>query len=188
MNKQNEGLQFLLSNNRLRLVHGVLKGLGISPFRDDYPDLVQEGCLIFAEAFADFKQKGTSDNEAALMHYAYQKVRWRLLDYLRHQQHACQLTAWSLNDDNQEAASLEKALIDPAGSHDYDHLENAGFFALLDQHCRPSARRYLRACLADRAQTDSEIAVRYGVTRQAVHQWKQALIADARRLRTAGML
>lgn len=188
MNKQNEGLQFLFSNNRLRLVHGVLKGLGISPFRDDYPDLVQEGCLIFAEAFAEFKQKGSSDNEAALMRYAYQKIRWRLLDCLRHQQCACQLAAWSLNDDNQEAANLENALIDPAGCCDYDHLENAALFALLDQHCRPSARRYLRACLTDGAQADSEIAARYGVTRQAVHQWKQALITDARRLRTAGML
>lgn len=188
MNKQNEGLEFLLGNNRLRLVHGVLKGLGISPFRDDYPDLVQEGCLIFAEAYADFKQKDRGDNEAALMRYAYQKVRWRLLDYLRHQQYACRLAAWSLNDDNQDAANLEKALIDPAGIHGYTHLENADFFALLDRHCRPNARRYLRACLIDGAQTASEIASRYGVTRQAVHQWKQALIKDARRLRAAGML
>ena len=79
--KLQDGFNFLYSDKRTRLVHSVLKSLGISVNRDDYGDLFQEGCLIFAQVFADYPEPITTAMEQRrLMSYAFRKIRWRLLD------------------------------------------------------------------------------------------------------------
>lgn len=55
-----DGFKFLYGDKRIRLIHGVLKGLGVAVTRDDYQDLVQEGCLIFAQVFADYQEPITT--------------------------------------------------------------------------------------------------------------------------------
>ena len=58
--KLQDGFNFLYSDKRSRLIHGVLKGLGVAVTRDDYGDLFQEGCLIFAQVFADYPEPITT--------------------------------------------------------------------------------------------------------------------------------
>ncbi|WP_225433202.1 hypothetical protein [Limosilactobacillus reuteri] len=105
--KISEDLTFLMSDKRITIVHGVLKSLGISPRQDDYDDFVQDASIIFAQAYADFLQeKDEVENERDLMCFAYQRMRWRLLDRLRRQQLECFLFNYTL--DNEE------------DDHDYD--------------------------------------------------------------------
>ena len=63
-----------------------------------------------------------------------------------------------------------------------DQLANTAFFDTLWQHAGKQERRYLQLALQDRFASDAAIAKHCGVSRQAVHQWKQRLIATARRL------
>lgn len=96
--KLQDGLNFLYRDQRVRLVHGVLKGLAIPVQRDDYADLFQEGCLVFAQVYAAFPEPVTTPAaEQKLMNYAYRKIRWRLLDILRHQQLAVAAQQYSLD-------------------------------------------------------------------------------------------
>ena len=121
---------FLYSDKRTRLVHGVLKSLGISVNRDDYGDLFQEGCLIFAQVFADYPEPVTTAMEQRrLMSYAFRKIRWRLLDILRHQQRGVEVSQYSLDQD--ELTPEGRELVDPQAQLPFDQLTNDAFFVEL---------------------------------------------------------
>lgn len=175
-NKMNDGLNFLLCEQRMALIHGVIKRLGVSPSRSYYPDLVQEGCLAFAEAYANYDHP--IDDEPVFMRHAYQKIRWRLLDYLRHQQRAVQCTDYSLNDDRQTSEQAD--LVDTTALSPFEQVDNQGLIKKLNSYCSPAARKYLYAVLSGRWKNDQEIANYHGVSRQAVNQWKKALTKTAR--------
>ncbi|MEE6647619.1 RNA polymerase subunit sigma-24 [Limosilactobacillus pontis] len=175
-----DGFDFLYQDNHGRLVHGVLKGLGIPVYRDDYPDLFQEGCMIFAQVYADYTLPLTTPLERRrLMSYAYRKIRWRLLDILRHQQLAVECRQYSL-DQTEDPADAD--LVDGRAQLPFSQLTNAAFFDDLWQHASQPARRYLLLALQDRFTSDTAIAKHCGVSRQAVFQWKKQLFATARRL------
>lgn len=179
--KLQDGFNFLYSDKRTRLVHGVLKSLGISVNRDDYGDLFQEGCLIFAQVFADYPEPVTTAMEQRrLMSYAFRKVRWRLLDILRHQQRGIKASQYSLDQD--ELPPENRDLVDPRAQLPFDQLDSDAFFVELWMHSSKQGRRYLQLALQDRFDSDAAIAKHCGVSRQAVHQWKQQLIATAHRL------
>lgn len=180
--KLQDGLNFLYRDQRVRLVHGVLKGLAIPIQRDDYADLFQEGCLVFAQVYAAFPEPVTTPAaEQKLMNYAYRKIRWRLLDILRHQQLAVAAQQYSL--DQATAADTPRELVDGRAQHPFSRLANAAFFDELWRQASQPARRYLQLALQDRFASDTAIARYCGVSRQAVHQWKKQLIATARQLK-----
>ena len=176
-----DGFNFLYSDKRTRLVHGVLKGLGVAVSRNDYDDLFQEGCLIFAQVFADYPEPiATPMEERRMMTFAYRKIRWRLLDILRHQQHGVEASQYSLDQDELNPESRE--LVDERAQLPFSRLANDVFFAELWRRSGKQARRYLNLALQERFENDTAIAKYCGVSRQAVYQWKQKLIATARRL------
>lgn len=177
-NKISEGLTYLSSDQRTRLVHGVLKGLGVAPYRDDYPDLFQEGCLIFARAYADYPEPVTAANERQLMTYAYRQIRWRLLDRLRRGQHRIALGQYSLDDD----LAGGKQLADPQADCALVRLERRDFIGALRSQCSGAACRYLDLVLSGRFLNDAAIARHCGVSPQAVHQWRRQVIATGRRI------
>ncbi|WP_267201500.1 helix-turn-helix domain-containing protein [Limosilactobacillus kribbianus] len=180
--KATEGLTYLFSNDqRIRLIHGVLKGLGVAPSRDDYPDLVQEGCLIFAQVYAAYPQPVTPANERQLMTYAYRQIRWRLLDQLRRGQHRVTLRQYSLDDDLAGGSQLA----DPQAGAAFVQLERKAFFAELRSQSSGTARKYLDLVLSGRFQNDAAIARHCGVSPQAVYQWRRQLVATGRRIRRA---
>lgn len=179
--KISNGFAFLMADKRITIVHGVLKSLGISPRRDDYDDLVQEGVIIFALAYADYQTAHPEDdNERDLMCFAYQRMRWRLLDCLRRQQLGKTFVKNSLDQEEGEQ-DYHGYLADKSALTPFFQLENSDFFADLYQHCNPHQQRYLTAKLKDQL-TDTEIARQYGVSRSAVSQWRRGVIARARQL------
>lgn len=180
--KISAGLSFLMCDKRITIVHGVLKSLHISPRRDDYDDFVQEASLIFAQAYAAYPADATDPaNEHELMGYAYQRMRWRILDKLRHEQLEKSRLAYALDNDD-ISTEYECLLIDPQSTNPFAHREEGDFLGYLYHHCTTNQQRYLIAKLNHHL-TDKEIALVYGVSRQAVHQWKKSTINRARQLR-----
>ena len=132
-----------MTDKRITIVHGVLKSLGISPRRDDYDDFVQDASIIFAQAYADFlRDSDHSANERDLMCFAYQRMRWRLLDRLRHQQLEGILFSYSL-DNPEDDHDYDDVLVDQLASHPFTHLENSSFLGYLYQHSNLNQQRYL---------------------------------------------
>lgn len=184
MNSQKitDGLTFLMHDKRINVVHGVLKSLGISPRRDDYDDFVQDAALIFAQAYAAYPgDPADPTNERDLMCYAFQRMRWRILDSLRRAQLEKEVFTYSLDND-ETASDYDDLLIDKQAGNPFAHFERGDFLGYLYQHCSPNQRNYLIAKLNHHL-TDKEIALLYGVSRQAVHQWKTGVITRAHCLR-----
>ena len=180
--KISAGLSFLMRDKRITIVHGVLKSLGISPRRDDYDDFVQEASLVFAHAYANYPQDETDPtNERDLMCYAFQRMRWRILDHLRRDQLEKAHCTYSLDDDENNR-DYDDLLIDRQSTNPFAHREEGDFLGYLYQHCSPNQQRYLIAKLNHHL-TDKQVALTYGVSRQAVHQWKQGVISRAHQLR-----
>ena len=180
--KISDGLTFLMTDKRITIVHGVLKSLGISPRRDDYDDFVQDASIIFAQAYADFlRDSDHSANERDLMCFAYQRMRWRLLDRLRHQQLEGILFSYSL-DNPEDDHDYDDVLVDQLASHPFTHLENSSFLGYLYQHSNLNQKRYLVAKLNHHL-SDRKIAREYGVTRAAVSYWRRGVITRAHQLR-----
>lgn len=172
--KIKDGLYFLMDDKRTGIIYGVLKRLHINPWQDQFADLFQDGCLAYAMAFADFPGKPRTD--ARFPAYAYQKVYWRLLDELRHQQRGLALTEYSLDD--QENAPTE--VLPSAGTELAKSLDRICLQHLLTR-CTVNQQRYLIGKLHCHL-TDREIAARFSVSPSAVAQWKRGLIAKAHQL------
>lgn len=180
--KITEGLTFLTNDKRIIIVHGVLKSLGVNRYRNDYDDLAQEAALIFAYAYATYPSDVTDPaNERELMCFAYQRMRWRLLDILRRGQFEQELFSCSLDNDEQQDA-YQECLIDRQSANPFANFEQADFLGFLYQHCKKNQQDYLIAKLNHHL-TDKEIALTHGVSRQAVHQWKAGVINRAHQLR-----
>ena len=125
--KISDGLTFLMNDKRITIVYGVLKSLGISPRRDDYDDFVQDASIIFAQAYADFLQETDEvENERDLMCFAYQRIRWRLLDRLRRQQLEYFLFNYTL-DNEEDDHDYDETMIDHSATDPFAHLENSDF-------------------------------------------------------------
>lgn len=177
-----DGLVYLSLNKRMNLVHAVLKQLHISTSMDCYDDFFQEGCLIFAQAYAKFPDDPEDpENERQLMNFAFKRIYWRLLDQLRHQFWEKEHWLGSMNDDNLDESTINHFCFDHRSNAPFARLENADFFTQLERRCSPKEKLYLRARLLSDL-TDSEIAQQYGVSRQTVHSWKRGLIRKARSL------
>lgn len=177
--KLSAGLIYLSANHRQRIIHAVLKRLSISPTDDRYDDLFQEGCLVFADAFAHYPHP--IQDERQLMNFAYKRIYWRLLDQLRRANQQSTHAALSLNDDGQSPELVEECLYDHDSQRPFDELEYGPFIHRLWKTCNPNQRRYLFACL-QLDYRDCEIANYYQVSRQAVYSWKRGVLAKARRI------
>ena len=180
--KISEGLTFLMNDKRITIVYGVLKSLGVSPRRDDYDDFVQDASIIFAQAYADFLQeKDEVENERDLMCFAYQRMRWRLLDRLRRQQLECFLFNYTL-DNEEDDHDYNETMVDHSATAPFAHLENSDFLNYLYHHCPRVQQRYLIAKLNHHL-SDLQIADEYSVSRAAVSQWRRGVITRAHQLR-----
>ncbi len=177
-NKISAGLNYLSHDQRTRLIHGALKSLGVDVHRDDYNDLFQEGCLLFAHAYANFPETVTKENERRLMNYAYRQIRWRLLDQLRRHQHLVKLSQYSLDTSQETAFDLP----DTRADWEFARLEHTAFIQELLRRSHHQARRYLKLVLSERFKNDTEIAQYCGVTKQAVCQWRRQVIKTGRQI------
>ena len=173
--KISAGLTFLMNDKRITIVYGVLKSLGVSPRRDDYDDFVQDASIIFAQAYADFLQETDEvENERDLMCFAYQRMRWRLLDRLRRQQLEYFLFNYTL-DNEEDDHDYDETMVDHSATAPFAHLENSDFLNYLYHHCPHVQQRYLIAKLNHHL-SDRQIADEYSVSRAAVSQWRRGLV------------
>jgi len=78
-----EAINYLIENNRIKVIYGVLKQLHVSPLTAYFEDLVAEGELLFIQAYIDYRRQNEELDEKRLMGYAYRKIKWGLLDLLR---------------------------------------------------------------------------------------------------------
>lgn len=175
INKITDGLTYLSQNKRMNLIHGVLAHLHVSPLHDNYDDYFQEGCLIFADAFAKYPDDPHDpDNAKRLMNFAYKRIYWRLLDHFRCEAKLAEQQGDSLNNDMLDEDKINQLLLDPQSTINFDRLEDHDFFDQLRCQCTPKERLYLDAILKKNL-TDSEIAKKYHVSRQTVYAWKKGI-------------
>ncbi len=176
-----EGFSFLLQNDRQRLIHGVLKGLYMRPSDLQYDDYFQDACLIFAKTYVDFSGDPTKNTED-FMHYAYQRIRWRLLDQIRRARWQDDKNEMSLDNPILSETQREVLCLDPHSNNPLERASSRDFFnRLVAAGCPARQRKYLHAVL-DLGLNDSEIARHYGVSRQTVYAWRQGVIRRARML------
>lgn len=173
-----EGLEFLLHNDRQRLIHGVLKGLYLRPSDSLYDDYFQDACLLFATAYVDFGREPLTDTEDFL-HFAYQRIRWRLLDRIRRARWQADNNELSLDNPLLSETQKEILTIDPHSADPAAGAAHKEVIRQLKQVATPKQRRYLHAVF-DLGLSDSEIARRYHESRQTVYAWRQGVIKRAR--------
>ncbi|MEY8441458.1 sigma-70 family RNA polymerase sigma factor [Lactobacillaceae bacterium 24-114] len=175
INKITDGLTYLSQNKRINLIHGVLSRLHISPLNDNYDDYFQDGCLIFADAFANYPDDPHNpENERRLMNFAYKRIYWRLLDHFRIEAKLTEHQGESLNNDMLDEDKINRLLLDPQSTINFARLEDHDFFNQLKERCTQKERLYLEAVLYENL-TDSEIAKKYHVSRQTVYAWKKGI-------------
>ena len=52
-----EAINYLIENNRIKVIYGVLKQLHVSPLTAYFEDLVAEGELLFIQAYIDYRRQ-----------------------------------------------------------------------------------------------------------------------------------
>lgn len=176
-----EAFTLLLANQNMRIIHGVLKSLHISPARSDYEDLLQEGCLLFVEAYKRFCQLHPSQKiQADFGKFAFRTIRWRLLDLLRHQQlyHPPCEPLVTIKQDFEHPTGIEVS--DPNSLAFAADLTAAAFFQELWSICLAHEQRYLNSRLL--GQKISDFAEQEHVSRQTVYNWRSDVHEKARRI------
>lgn len=148
------------------LIYGALKNLHQSPRQANWDDLVQEAHLALAAKlmFAGEDQVNHS--------YLYQYVYWRLLDSLRSQQRR-QSHQTSAPDD-QYLTCIDYQMKKVYARHEHDRLFNQLRPILTTQQ-----QAYLDLLL--RGYSDTEIALLWHCSRQAVNKLRQRLIKRGRK-------
>lgn len=173
--------EFLLSDERERLIYGVFKRLHLTPLHPQYQDFLQESRIIFVEAYLAYqKRHPTMENEHDLMLFAYQRIRWRLLDMLRkEQQHRsnCQSMDIMLNDESD--APLGFDLADPATRDTEEETVNCELYERLLQECTENEAKYLRESFLF-MRPITQIAKMHGVSRQSVYNWRTGVQRKAK--------
>lgn len=161
---------FVADPNNFRVVYGVLKRLHISPRHQDYEDLLSEGRLIYVEVFMEYVTQIDDHDPAALRRYAYQRLYWRLLDYLRKKtataQHQTSLPDHSTQPDPR---------IDLAGQ-----LETTNLWQLIQTRLNQDERQLFNDLLTEPLNL-TMLATKYQISRPTLYKRRRRL-ADKLRL------
>ena len=83
MNNLDAGFEFLMKQNHVGIVYGVLKRLNIRVDNPQFDDLKQEGFIHLATKYSQYNDELDDDRVCG---YLFQAVYWHLLDILRKQQ------------------------------------------------------------------------------------------------------
>lgn len=169
----NEALNYLVENNRIKLIYGVLKQLHVSPATPYFEDLVSEGELLFIQAYINYRRKNEELNEQRLMGYAYRKIKWGLLDLLRKEwKQESKMIRPTEQDEGQEILTDQILLTDePTISDDYEFWELVRQIVMV---CNDNERKFLIKRLFY-GYSVAEIAQQEGVSRQTVNYWKNCV-------------
>ena len=168
-NQSNEGLTFLLQNNREKLIFGVLKKMTLNQSHPSYDDFVQEARLAFSAAY-DHYPKSIKANEQSFMVYAYQRVYWRLLDLINRQSNQ----QAHLEPTGDDSVDITDSIIDlTLQTQDTiaEKLFTEQLFKTLYDLCSNVEQHYLVDCYI-RHKSVTEIAASHHVSRQTAYNWR----------------
>ncbi len=171
-----EAVNYLLKENRMRVIYGAIKNLHISSAAPYFEDLVSEGTLLFMQAYTDYCQQHAAINERQLMGYAYRKIKWGLLDILRKE--------WKMEEHislvNDDRENADDFVIDTSSMDIEEEVEFWELIREIVMICSPNGRKYLlkRLFLGYSVQ---EIADQEHVSRQTVNYWKNRIKQKSRK-------
>lgn len=168
-----EAINYLIENNRIKVIYGVLKQLHVSPLTAYFEDLVAEGELLFIQAYIDYRRQNEGLDEKRLMGYAYRKIKWGLLDLLRKEWKQEARIAPPVTDKTGEETEFEQLIMDKDANlvEDYEFWELVREIVMV---CSPNERKFLIKRLFY-GYSVAEIAQQEGVSRQTVNYWKNRL-------------
>lgn len=169
-----------------RIIYGVLKRLHINYYHQERADFEQDARLLMAEAMVQFAATHVEpviDRDQVRNLYLYQHLYWRLLDKIRARQrqalhHQLSIDQFSASDDDQ--LQLEKILKDFSAERFFVKCETDEFFTTLIKQLTTKQRRYLQMIYLGYSQ--SEIADRLQISKQAVANLRRRVIESGRRL------
>lgn len=160
-----EGLDYLINEEQKGIIYGALKRLNINNWAIEFDDLVQEGRLAFAKAFASYPDNPRENQKFNC--YAYQAVYWRLLDLLRKSQ--------MVNSHNDgESNDLLMEIPNSESNCPFERIATIDLMERLVKCCTERERRFIRLCYEENL-TGGEIAKQERISRQTVYQIRRKI-------------
>ncbi|CAI2624262.1 hypothetical protein AKUH4B412M_02290 [Apilactobacillus kunkeei] len=159
MNNLDVGFEFLMKQNHVGIVYGVLKRLNIRVDNPQFDDLKQEGFIHLATKYSQYNDELDDDR---ICGYLFQAVYWHLLDILRKQQRT-----------NDHVISVDTE-VDGDGFYPHDEIDGINLLNQLWLHCTINQRKFL-CCAYNESMTVTDIARKYHVSRKTVYQWKKGV-------------
>lgn len=154
-----------------QLLYGALKAANVTKGHPQFEDCVTTAHLTWLAAYQNF-DPDLPENLADFRKFAFRRIKWRTLDYLRKQ---------TLRQQSQVAMENAARLsITPMAKRERQWQLTDLLTSLLAQ-CRPGERIYLTEFfLAE--QTVAEIMRTHGVSRRTVYNWRASLLKKAQAL------
>lgn len=173
MNNLDDGFAFLMRQNHIGIVYGVLKRLNIRMDNPQFEDLKQEGFIQLATAYS--KHSGDFGDDR-ICGFLYQSVYWHLLDILRKQQRINNHLI-NVDDDKNEWIDNDCGMFSP-----HDEVDGVDLLNQLWLRCTGNQRKFL-CCAYNESLTITQIARKYHVSRKTVYQWKKGVQEEFVKLR-----
>lgn len=149
------------------IVYGCLRTLNISVNSPFYDDLIQIGLLALVEAYETFpKSLRNEETYYQFTGYAFQKVKWRMLDELDRTERM-----------NKKEKSLDKIALDYLMRvKDPNDNETLTFLLLnsMMENLSTNEQDYLYETVINQL-TVTEFARKKGVSRKTVYEWKKKI-------------
>jgi len=154
-----------------RLLYGALKAANVTKGHPQFEDCVTTAHLTWLAAYQNY-EPDLPENLADFRKFAFRRIKWRTLDYLRKQT----LRSQSQVPMTHAAEISFSAMV----SRERQWQLTVLLTSLLDQ-CRPGERIYLTEFFLDE-QTVAEIMANHGVSRRTVYNWRASLLKKAQAL------
>ncbi|MFC6179795.1 sigma-70 family RNA polymerase sigma factor [Lactiplantibacillus daowaiensis] len=154
-----------------RLLYGALKAANVTRGHPHFDDCVTVGHLTWLSAYQNFAPDLPA-NLADFRKFAFRRIKWRTVDYLRKQ---------TLR--TQRQVPLDEALdmsIIPMQVKER-HWELTDLLASLLDQCKPGERIYLTEFFLEE-QSVADIMRTHGVSRRTVYNWRSGLLVKAVKL------
>lgn len=150
------------------IIFGALKRLHQTPYQENWDDMVQEARIALASKLM------SRDNGKKQGSYLYQCVYWRILDLLRSRQRRV-IHQSVHSDDSQLPVPVDENMAEIYARHENDQL-----FKQLKVVLTLQQQAYLDLLL--QGYSDTEIALSWHCSRQAIHNLRHRVIEKGRRL------
>ncbi len=163
--EQKEAFDFLLKDNHVGVIFGVLKKLHVFASSPYYEDMIQDGVFYFIDAYQNAPQEKPEDRMA----FIYQSMIWKMTDFLRKERVLQGYLPETANEESNEEILLSLHEKDVwQDSHHQIHYEQ------LMKICSDNERKYLRASF-ELGMNITQIAKYYKVSRPTIYLWREGL-------------